>query len=177
MQQHNIQTNLGEAFERNLSLFGYEIDTSSQIHLNREKQEIILSDGHQIKRRWVIPCKIGDILSALETLFEKSAHIKAAEITLGGTLIYNSQTGALKTKDGTRIDLTDKEKGLLNSLIDGQGYATREKLLGDVWKYAEGVETHTLETHIYRLRQKIEEDSGSPEILMTQDQGYRLIYI
>src|SRR2546427_293428 len=57
----------------------------------------------------------------------------------------------------------------------GQRPVSRETLLQEVWGYNSGLTTHTLETHIYRLRQKIEKDAGSPAILVTQAGGYTLV--
>lgn len=74
------------------------------------------------------------------------------------------------------LRLTEKEVAILKILhaADGQS-VSREVLLDLVWGYADGVETHTLETHIYRLRQKIEDDPAGPSILLTGETGYQLI--
>ncbi len=74
--------------------------------------------------------------------------------------------------------LTEKEASLLKLLYEEKGAAiTRERLLIDIWDYADNVETHTLETHIYRLRQKIEQDPSNPKILITTENGYGLGYL
>jgi DNA-binding response OmpR family regulator len=72
--------------------------------------------------------------------------------------------------------LTDKETAILRYLYRAdQQPISRETLLQEVWGYNSGVTTHTLETHIYRLRQKIEEDAATPAILVTESRGYKLV--
>ncbi|HVN00380.1 MAG TPA: response regulator transcription factor [Caulobacteraceae bacterium] len=74
-----------------------------------------------------------------------------------------------------KIRLTDKETNILKYLYRAGGKViSREELLTEVWGYNAGVTTHTLETHVYRLRQKIEPDPTSPKILITEAGGYRL---
>ncbi len=71
---------------------------------------------------------------------------------------------------------TEKETAILRFLYRaGQLPVSRETLLQEVWGYNSGVTTHTLETHIYRLRQKIEKDAANPEILVTEAGGYKLV--
>ena len=74
-----------------------------------------------------------------------------------------------------KIRLTEKETNILKYLYRAGGKAvSREELLAEVWGYNAGVTTHTLETHVYRLRQKIEPDPANSSILLTETGGYRL---
>lgn len=73
------------------------------------------------------------------------------------------------------IRLTEKETNILKYLMRAGGKpVAREELLHEVWGYNSGVTTHTLETHVYRLRQKIEPESGTATLLVTEPGGYRL---
>ncbi len=83
----------------------------------------------------------------------------------------------LLSKNGTAdiTRLTEKETAILCLLHAANGgIVTRAQMLEQVWGYVQGVETHTLETHIYRLRQKIEGDASAPILLLTQENGYSL---
>jgi len=74
-----------------------------------------------------------------------------------------------------KIRLTEKEANILKYLYRaGEKPVSREELLTQVWGYNAGVTTHTLETHIYRLRQKIEPEAGGARLLLTDAGGYRL---
>ena len=91
---------------------------------------------------------------------------------------YKFQPAAkmLVVGDGQRkIRLTEKETAILKYLYRvGNKTVTRETLLGEVWGYNAAVTTHTLETHIYRLRQKIEPEPSEAKLLVTEPGGYRL---
>ena len=76
---------------------------------------------------------------------------------------------------GSKIHLTEKEAAIIKFLYRaGDSVVSRDTLLEEVWGYNSGVTTHTLETHVYRLRQKIEKDPANAQILITDSGGYRL---
>ena len=81
----------------------------------------------------------------------------------------------LVTEDGRKVRLTEKETNILKYLYRAQGKpVARDELLSEVWGYNATVTTHTLETHIYRLRQKVEPDPAHARLLLTDAGGYRL---
>lgn len=81
----------------------------------------------------------------------------------------------LLTADEKKIRLTEKEANILKYLYRAGGKPVpRDELLHEVWGYNPAVTTHTLETHVYRLRQKIEPDPAFARILITESGGYRL---
>ncbi|HSI39323.1 MAG TPA: response regulator transcription factor [Xanthobacteraceae bacterium] len=91
---------------------------------------------------------------------------------------YTFKPGAkmLVTERNSKIRLTEKETAILRYLYRaGKKPVAREILLQEVWGYNSGVTTHTLETHIYRLRQKIEKDPSHPNLLATEAGGYKLL--
>lgn len=78
--------------------------------------------------------------------------------------------------DDEKVVLTEKERNILLLLHNaGDAPVSRETMLKEIWNYVPDIETHTLETHIYRLRQKIEQDPSEPKILITEEKGYRLL--
>lgn len=79
------------------------------------------------------------------------------------------------TKNGVTIRLTEMEYRLLYSLAAAKSqFLSKEDLLKQVWGYDQDIETRTLETHIYRLRQKIESQPANPVIFINENGGYRL---
>lgn len=93
-----------------------------------------------------------------------------------GEYVFKPSSKHLMPPDGAKLKLTEKEAAILNFLYRAnRAIVTREVLLRELWGYNSNVTTHTLETHIYRLRQKIERDSANAQILMTEGGGYKLI--
>jgi DNA-binding response OmpR family regulator len=78
--------------------------------------------------------------------------------------------------EGARIMLTEKETATLARLSLSKEAVPRDVLLADVWGYSPSVTTRTLETHIHRLRRKIEKDPARPQFLVTEPGGYRLMF-
>lgn len=122
----------------------------------------------------VKPFKFGVLLARIR------AHLRQVELSDKAVLhlgryVFRPALKILEMKDGTKIKLTEKESHILRYLhrVNGQ-IVGRVELLNEVWGYQDGVTTHTLETHIYRLRQKIEPTDGSQKILLTEEGGYRL---
>ena len=91
-----------------------------------------------------------------------------------GPFTFKPASKLLLTEKGSKVRLTEKETSILRYLYrSGQKAVQRDVLLQEVWGYNSGVTTHTLETHIYRLRQKIEKDPSNAALLVTEGGGYR----
>ncbi|MBV2186471.1 MAG: response regulator transcription factor [Rhizobium sp.] len=104
-------------------------------------------------------------------------HEQSEDATFGvGPYLFKPSQKLLTTEDGKKIRLTEKEAAIIRYLYRaGQKVVTRDVLLEEVWGYNSGVTTHTLETHVYRLRQKIERDPSNAEILVTENGGYKIV--
>jgi DNA-binding response OmpR family regulator len=92
-----------------------------------------------------------------------------------GPYTFRPSAKLLLTESEKKIRLTEKETNILKFLYRSGETVPRETLLHEVWGYNPAVTTHTLETHIYRLRQKIETNPGQARILVTESGGYRLM--
>jgi DNA-binding response OmpR family regulator len=121
------------------------------------------------------PFRLGVLLARLHAQLRNHEASTDAVFTIGPFTFH--PTAKLLVESGSRkkIRLTEKEVAILRFLYRaGDKPVSRETLLGEVWGYNAGVNTHTLETHVYRLRQKIERDPARAEILVTAPGGYRL---
>jgi DNA-binding response OmpR family regulator len=91
-----------------------------------------------------------------------------------GPYTFRPSAKLLLDPAGRKVRLTEKETNILKFLYRQGETVARDTLLHEVWGYNPAVTTHTLETHIYRLRQKIENNPGHAQILVTESGGYRL---
>ena len=92
-----------------------------------------------------------------------------------GPFVFFPENKVIKFNDQPDIDLTEKEVSILKCLLShGKESVDREKLLKQVWNYNLGVTTHTLESHIYRLRQKLETDPSIPRLIISEGGGFKI---
>jgi DNA-binding response OmpR family regulator len=121
------------------------------------------------------PFKFAVLLARIRAQLRQHAQSEDAVFAIG-PYTFKPAAKLLVDEKGTKIRLTEKETSIHKYLYrSGDKVVTRETLLHEVWGYNAGVTTHTLETHIYRLRQKIEKDPSNSEILVTETGGYRLV--
>jgi DNA-binding response OmpR family regulator len=121
------------------------------------------------------PFRLGVLLARIRAQLRQHEQSEDAVFTIG-PYTFRPSSKLLMSPKGTKIRLTEKETAILRYLYRaGQKPVSRETLLQEVWGYNSGVTTHTLETHVYRLRQKIERDPSNAEILVTESGGYKLV--
>ena len=119
------------------------------------------------------PVRLGAVLQKIRQSVCKG--FRDARIFSLGRFVFDPDAFMLIAEDSEEVALTEKEAAILVCLGEARGaLISRRDLLTHVWGYVDGVETHTLETHIYRLRQKLEADPANPEVLLTEEQGYSL---
>jgi DNA-binding response OmpR family regulator len=121
------------------------------------------------------PFRFNVLLARLRAQLRLYEQSEEAVFTIGPFTFRPSQKLLVEEAARRKVHLTEKETAILKYLYRAAGQVVgREKLLGEVWGFNAAVTTHTLETHVYRLRQKIEKDPSRAEILVTEQGGYRL---
>lgn len=121
------------------------------------------------------PFKVSVLMARVRAHLRSHAATEDATFRLG-PYEFQPARRLLVDEQGRKLRLTDKETHILRYLYRfGEKPVGREELLREVWGYNAQVTTHTLETHIYRLRQKIEPDTQAPRLLVTEAGGYRLM--
>lgn len=167
-----------------------DMDGREAVKLMRKdgfKSPIILLTGHDSDADQILglesgandyvtkPFRFSVLLARIRAALRQHDQSEDVVFTIGP---YSFQPAAklLETTEGQKVRLTDKETSILKFLYrQGPKTISREVLLKEVWGYNNRVTTHTLETHIYRLRQKIERDPSNARLLVTEDGGYRLV--
>ena len=121
------------------------------------------------------PFRFAVLLARIRAQLRQHEQSEDAVFTIG-PYSFRPSAKILVDDGGAKVRLTEKETSILKYLYrTGEKVVTRDVLLHEVWGYNAGVTTHTLETHIYRLRQKIERDPSNAELLVTEGGGYKLV--
>lgn len=121
------------------------------------------------------PFKFAVLLARIRAQLRQHEHSEDAVFNVG-PYVFQPSAKQMTDAAGKRIRLTEKETNILKFLLrSADQVVSRDVLLHEVWGYNSNVTTHTLETHIYRLRQKIEPDPSNASLLVTESGGYRLV--
>ena len=122
------------------------------------------------------PFKMGVLVARIRAQLRQHEQSEDAVFNIGPYVFRPSAKLLTEEEEGQKVRLTEKETSILKYLYRaGSKVVSRDTLLSEVWGYNTGVTTHTLETHIYRLRQKIEQNPSEAQILVTEPGGYRLV--
>jgi DNA-binding response OmpR family regulator len=122
----------------------------------------------------VTPVRPAEAMARLRAQIRAYETSEDAVLAIGPFHFRPARRQLLHCKTGARVRLTEKEAAVLKFLYRAAGPVTRTVLLHEVWGYNAGATTHTVETHIYRLRRKIEPDADRIGLLVNEDGGYRL---
>jgi DNA-binding response OmpR family regulator len=122
------------------------------------------------------PFKLNVLLARLRAHLRQHESSEDAVFQIGPYTFKPSGKLLVVNDTGKKVRLTEKEASILKYLYRADGHIVpRDRLLSEVWGYNANVTTHTLETHVYRLRQKIEANPAKAVILVTEGGGYKLV--
>ena len=120
------------------------------------------------------PLRLGELLARIRTHLRQYQNQENARIKIGAFHFIQGRKILSHRETGETLNLTEKESAIIKYLFKKTGTVTpKAELLEEVWGYGDQISTHTLETHIYRLRQKINYVDGQPFII-TKENGYQL---
>ena len=123
------------------------------------------------------PFKMSRLTDEIDGLLAEHGDKLMVPKRIGKYLLLEDESLLVGPDDSKRIRLTEKETAILMRLSAANGESVNRKtLLEEVWGYKAGINSHTLETHIYRLRKKIEQLGSSSSFLTTSREGYKLLF-
>ena len=120
------------------------------------------------------PFKIRHLNKKISTIFAKISNLNDVTHKIGPFIFFPLKK-VIMLDEKIKVELTGKEVDILKCLLSAAGEAVdKDKLLKQVWNYSSDVTTHTLETHIYRLRQKLEVDPSIPRLIISKGGGFSI---
>ena len=119
-----------------------------------------------------LPCTLKEINAIVENTIAKKKFIKNSSIEIKSYLLNKNEKKLSKSDDF--IILTEKEVQLIELLINSKKPISKDSILSSVWNYSADADTHTVETHIYRLRKKINQKFTDEEFILNSKDGYHL---
>ena len=161
----------------NFKILNVDKNGLKNLDLNKLGDYIILSSKNipNIKNCLTLPdlpIKFDKLIQIINITFLKSNFSKQSEVTVGKyRLDLNSRKIIFKNEN---LNLTEKETDLI-IYIKSNNNVTIKDLQNNVWGYSANLETHTVETHIYRLRKKIKEKFNDDNFIVNTEKGYRII--
>jgi len=145
------------------------IEKSSAIKIYASKKKDLLSNYDAYLE---LPANLKEINAVIENAFAKSKFSKNSSIVIKNYLLNKNEKKLYKQKDF--IILTEKEIQLLELFLDKKKPISKENILSTVWNYSADADTHTVETHIYRLRKKINDKFIDQKFILNNKTGYFL---
>ncbi len=131
-----------------------------------------LGENENVTETFTKPLRLGHFITRLRYYAETAPLLRNQTIIFGSYRLEPQNRRLCRTDKEEIIKLTEKETALLVFLGTRGVPATRQEILATVWGYDERIDTHTLETHIYQLRRKLDESGG--EFLVNEAGAYRL---
>jgi DNA-binding response OmpR family regulator len=120
------------------------------------------------------PMRMGELLAMVRLQLWQQNVSDTARVSISGLGFVPDNKLLLSADESKKVTLTEKEAKTLKYLYRAHPAAvTKEELLTEVWGFQTGLSTHTVETHIYRIRQKIQRICKKP-VIMTTNTGYSL---
>ena len=154
-----------------------KLDSLEKLLKNTQKIKILASNNVVKNKDYFndiisLPLKISELNSIIENSVVKKNFNKNSSILIKQYKLDKNEKKLIKDKD--YILLTEKEIQLLDLFLDNKEPISKNKILAEVWKYSESADTHTVETHIYRLRKKIKSKFSDENFILNNKDGYLL---
>ncbi len=156
---------------------GFEGDSLKKLLIESDKIKILASNYSKKKMEKFnefisLPIKLSDLNQIIENVVIKKNFNKNSSISIKKYKLDKNQKRLVKEK--TYISLTEKEIQLLELLLNSKKPISKNMILKEVWKYSSSADTHTVETHIYRLRKKIKTQFLDESFILNNKNGYLL---